>query len=401
MSSPSTSAAAPAQRIRLGVDFHVWDELFQGSRSHILGLYRAAIRLGPDIDFIFFLEGTDSLRQAHAEFAAPNVTLVRMPKWPGVLRLGLQLPWLQWRHKLDVLHMQYKLPLLRRGRFACTIHDVLFETHPQYFEPSFARQMHYFCTQAAQKSALLLTVSDYSRQEMVRQYGLAPEAIHVTANAVDHSRFYPGTDGEDLVRALGLTPGRYLLTVGRLEPRKNHVTLLKAYATLPPDSPPLVIVGQRDFQHDAVFETIAALGLNDRVKVLEKVSDTQLPAVLRHAQLFAYPTFAEGFGMPVLEAMASGVPVITANSTALPEVAGEAALLVHPSDEGGLAAAMHEVLNDDRRAEAMRQAGVLQAARFSWDASAQTLLAGIRHTCSGMRPSDGGLSAGSNTPLRP
>lgn len=401
MTALHAPAAARSKRIRLGVDFHVWDELFQGSRSHLLGLYRAAIRLAPDIDFIFFLDDTDSLRRAHAEFAAPHVTLVRMPKRPGVLRLALQLPWLQWRHKLDLLHMQYKLPLLRLGRCACTIHDVLFETHPQYFEPTFARQMHYFCTKAARQSSLLLTVSDYSRQEMVRQYGLAPEEIHITANAVDHSRFYPGDAGEDLVRDLGLTPGRYILTVGRLEPRKNHVTLLKAYAALAADSPPLVIVGQRDFQHGAVFETIAALGLNDRVKVLESVSDAELPAVLRHAQVFAYPTFAEGFGMPVLEAMASGVPVITANTTALPEVAGDAALLVPPDDDAGLAAALSEVLAPGPRAQAMRQAGLLQAARFSWEASAQTLLAGIRHTCRGIRPSDEALSARANTPLRP
>ena len=374
-------AATASKRIRLGVDFHVWDELFQGSRSHLLGLYRAAIRLAPDIDFIFFLDGTDILRQAHSEFSAPNVSLVRMPKRPGALRLGLQLPWLQWRHKLDLLHMQYKLPLLRLGRCACTIHDVLFETHPQYFEPAFARQMHYFCTRAARESALLLTVSNYSRQEMVRQYGLPPEAVHVTGNAVDGTRFFPGPDGEALVRDLGLTPGHYILTVGRLEPRKNHVTLLKAYAALPPDSPPLVIVGQRDFQHDAVFETMTALGLNDRVKVLEKISDTQLPAVLRHAQVFAYPTFAEGFGMPVLEAMASGVPVITANTTSLPEVAGDAALLVHPSDVEGLSAALTEVLQDERRAQAMVNAGLQQAARFSWETSARTLLAGIRHVC--------------------
>jgi glycosyltransferase involved in cell wall biosynthesis len=277
--------------------------------------------------------------------------------------------------------MQYKLPLLRLGPCACTIHDVLFETHPQYFEPAFARQMHYFCTRSARQSALLLTVSDFSRREMERQYGLAPGVVSVTPNAVDQSRFYPGNEGAEVVRQLGLEPGRYVLTVGRLEPRKNHVTLLNAYAALGPDSPPLVIVGQRDFRHDAVFETIAALGLNDRVKVLEKVSDTQLPAVLRHAQVFAYPTHAEGFGMPVLEAMASGVPVITSNTTSLPEVAGNAALLIHPSDVQGLSAALNEVLKDERRAQAMRQAGLRQTTSFSWENSARTLLAGIRHVC--------------------
>lgn len=378
MPHPLPNTPPAAKRIRLGVDFHVWDDLFQGSRSHILGLYRAAIPLAPEIDFVFFLDDTTGLRQAHPEFSAPHVTLVRMPKRPGPLRLGLQLPWLQWRHQLDLLHMQYKLPLIPVGRYVCTIHDVLFETHPQYFEPAFARQMHHFCTLAARRSALLLTVSDYSRQALARQYGLDPAAIRVTHNAVDHLRFYPGSDGAEVVRSLGLEPGRYLLTVGRLEPRKNHVTLLKAYAALTAPAPPLAIVGQRDFRHDAVFETITALGLQDRVRVLENVSDAQLPAVLRHAQLFVYPTHAEGFGMPVLEAMASGVPVITSNTTSLPEVAGQAALLVNPDDVGGLTQALHALIHEHGSAARLVAAGVAQAKSFSWEASARTFLAGIR-----------------------
>ncbi|MDZ7813021.1 MAG: glycosyltransferase family 1 protein [Ideonella sp.] len=189
--------------------------------------------------------------------------------------------------------------------------------------------------------------------------------------------------------------------MGRLEPRKNHVTLLQAYARLADAAPPLVIVGQRDFHYGAVFDDIRRLQLGPRVKVLETVDDATLPAVLRHALLFVYPALAEGFGMPVPEAMASGVPVITANTTALPEVAGDAALLVPPDDDAGLAAALSEVLAPGPRAQAMRQAGLLQAARFSWEASAQTLLAGIRHTCRGIRPSDEALSARANTPLRP
>ena len=381
MPHPLPNTPPAAKRIRLGVDFHVWDNLYQGSRSHILGLYRAAIPLAPEIDFVFFLDDTTGLRQAHSEFSAPHVTLARMPKRSGPVRLGLQLPWLQWRHKLDLLHMQYKLPLIPWGRYACTIHDVLFETHPEYFEPAFARQMHHFCALAARKATLLLTVSDYSRQAMAHQYGLDPAAIRVTHNAVDHQRFYPGADGADAVRSLGLEPGRFLLTVGRLEPRKNHVTLLKAYAALSAGAPPLVIVGQRDFRHDAVFETIAALDLQDRVRVLENVSDTQLPAVLRHAQVFAYPTQAEGFGMPVLEAMASGVPVITANTTSLPEVAGNAALLISPEDVSGLTHALQAVINEPGLGAKLAVAGALQAQKFSWEASAHTLLAGVRAVC--------------------
>jgi glycosyltransferase involved in cell wall biosynthesis len=365
-------------RLRLGADFHVWDDLYQGSRSHLLGLYCSAIELAPDIDFFFFLDDTVGLKRAHVQFSAPNVTLVRMRRRSGAIRLALQMPWLQWRHSLDLLHMQYKLPLVRAGAYACTIHDVLFETHPMYFEPAFARQMRRFCSQAAHRSALLMTVSDYSRKQIASQYGLDEQAIQVTHNAVDPQRFYPGSDGVDVVESLGLAPRGYILTVGRLEPRKNHTRLLEAYATLGAEAPPLVIVGQRDFRYDAVFTTLAGLRLQAKVKLFESIGDLQLPALFRHARCFAYPTHAEGFGMPVLEAMASGVPVITSNTTSIPEVAGQAALLVDPDDVASLANGLRRLLDDDTLARSLSVGGIAQARTFSWARSARTLIEGVR-----------------------
>lgn len=373
-----SAASSVARRPRVGVDFHVWDQLYQGSRSHLLGLYRAAIAQAPDLDFVFFLNDPNSLRRAHAEFSLPNVTLERMPHWPGPLRLALQLPWLQWRHRIDLLHLQYRLPMLRLGACACTIHDVLFETHPQFFPRLFIVQSRWFYRQAARRSRLVMTVSEFSRQEIARLYGVAPASIVLTPNAVDPSRFFPGSEGVDAVRALGLEPGRYLLTVGRLEPRKNHVTLIEAYARLGPDAPLLAIVGQRDFHFHGVLDAIARLGLGPRVKLLEAVDDAALPAVMRHALLLAYPSVAEGFGMPVLEAMASGVPVITSEGTSLPEVAGDAAWLVPPTSVDALAEALRSLLADADRRSAMIDAGLHQARRFDWDHAAAALLSGMR-----------------------
>lgn len=376
--APGALPAATTRRSRLGVDFHTFDELYQGSRSHLLGLYQAAIRHAPDIDFVFFLDDVEGLRRQHPAFTAPNAHLVRMPACPGPVRLGWQLPWLQWRHRIDLLHMQYRLPLWRTGPCACTIHDVLFETHPQFFTPSFTRQLRWFCRHAARHAALLLTVSRFSRREMARLYGLPPERILLTPNGVDTARFHPGTDGAEQVRALGLTPGGYLLTVGRLEPRKNHLTLFEAYARLGPDAPPLAVVGQRDFQFTQALEALQRLGLQQRVHLLEKVSDTALPAVLRHAQVFVYPSFAEGFGMPILEAMVSGVPVITSNQTALPEVAGDAAVLVDPHSPEDLARAMQQLTADPDRRAALSRAGPRQAQAYDWESSAHALLNGVR-----------------------
>lgn len=372
------NANAALPRRRVGVDFHVWDGIFQGSRSHLLGLYRCAVRQAPEIDFVFFLDGVESLRASYAEFSLPNVTLVRMRHRPGVVRLALQLPWLQWRHRIDLMHVQYRLPPMAVGPCACTIHDVLFESHPQFFEPRFVWQSRLTSRAAVRRAAVLLTVSHFSRAELARIYGIDPLKVGVTFNAVDKARFYPGDDGAATVRALGLEPGRYLLTVGRLEPRKNHLTLLEAYAQLQPDAPPLVIVGQRDFGYAPLFAAIHRHGLEARVRLIENASDADLPALMRNAQLFVYPAFAEGFGMPVLEALASGVPVITSNTTSLPEVAGSAAILVSPVSVEDVTSALKRVLADAALRASLGQAGVIQAAKFNWEGSAAVLLSSLR-----------------------
>ena len=385
----AASGAGAARRPRLGVDFHVWDGIFQGSRSHLIGLYRAAIVQAPEIDFIFFLAHPDDLARAHAEFTAPHVRLVGMPHRPAPWRLGWQLPRLQRQHGLDLLHMQYRLPLrlplpfLPAGACACTLHDVLYETHPQFFSPSFVWQSRLTGRSAARRSALLFTVSEYSRDEIVRLYCVPREAVAITRNGVDFERFQPGDAGADAVRALGLEPGNYLLTLGRLEPRKNHVTLLRAYASLGADAPPLVIVGQRDFSYGAVFDEIQRLRLGTRVRLLERVGDEALPAVLRHARLFVYPAFAEGFGMPVAEAMASGVAVITSNTSSLPEVAGDGALLIDPHSPEALGAAMARVLADAGLRASLVQAGLQHVQQFSWQLSAAVFVAALRRHFAG------------------
>jgi len=376
---PSSSPLSSVRRFRLGVDFHVWDQLFQGSRSYLLGLYRAAITRAPELDFVFFLDDVEGLRAAHAEFRSPNVRCVRMPSRPGPFRLAVQLPWLQWRHRIDLMHMQYRLPLVRPGRYAVTMHDVLFETHPQFFSRSFTAQSHLFYKQAAHRAALLMTVSEHSRAEIARCYGVDPATILITPNAVDARRFHPGDEGAERLAAFGLERDGYILTVGRLEPRKNHLSLIEAYARLDRTStPPLAIVGQRDFQYREALDAIERLGLQAHVKVIENVDDASLGAVMRHARLFAYTSHAEGFGMPVLEAMASGVPVITSRGTALSEVAGDAAWLVNPTAIDEIATALSALLADPQRRASMKQAGLDRARQFRWDTAAAVLIDGVR-----------------------
>lgn len=362
----------------IGVDFHTFDGIFQGSRSHVLGIFSEAIKLAPDLDFVFFLDNPEQLKSEHPDFIAPNVRLARMPHRAGLIRLGLQLPWMQMREKLDLLHTQYRLPFVPLGPCACTIHDVLFESHPEYFSKSFTLQSKLTFRLAAKFARLLFTVSEYSRAELTSRYGLAPAEIKVLYNGVDRARFFPGRAGAELIASLGLVTGGYVLTVGRLEPRKNHVRLIEAYARLGDSAPPLVCVGQRDFGYAAALEAASRFGIRDRVHFLENVSDGVLPALMRNACLFVFPAIAEGFGMPVAEALASGVPVVTSDTTSLPEVAGRAAVLVDPLDVESIHQGMAKVLGDADLAARMVAEGGTQILKFNWTESARKLVESYR-----------------------
>ena len=375
-----------AARPRVGVDFHTFDGLYQGSRSHLLGLYGEAVALAPEIDFVLFSAAPARLAQAHPAFSAPNVSCADLPHASGLARLGWQLGLARRRHHIDLLHLQFRLPLWAGGPCACTIHDLLFETHPQFFGAAFGRMARWTSRRSARRAALLFSVSAYSRGELVRLYGLDPAHIPITANGVDGARFHPAADAASaegraeraLVAAHGLVPGGYLCTVGRIEPRKNHLGLLRAYARLAAPRPPLLVIGQRDFEAAPVFEAARELGLGDTLRFMEDVDDAALPVLLRHALAFVYPSFAEGYGMPVAEAMASGVPVLTSDVTALPEVAGEAALYADPHRPEAIAAALEHLLGDAALRRRLADAGVARAAAMCWRTSAEVLVAALR-----------------------
>lgn len=360
---------------RVGVDFHVFDGKFQGSRTYVLELFSQLIRISPEIDFYLFLDSVDLLREYDDSYRRPNVKLIRMPYSNPIKRLIWQLPIMQRRYRLDLLHTQYVLPLPSLSPAMVTIHDLLFETHPQYFERLLVLRSRILMRWAAWRAKHVFTVSGFSKSEIERIYGTEPNRVTVTANAIDTAKFFPGTHGEDLVRKRGLASGDYILTVGRIEPRKNHLTLLKAYSQLALDVPPLVIVGQRDFHFKEVFSLIAELRLGDRVRIIEDIQDSELPALYRHARCFVYPSFAEGFGMPPLEAMASGVPVIAANTTAMPEVVASAGLLVDPLNDVDVAEAIRTLLNDRKLSKELAERGLLRSREFSWLSSAQVVRA--------------------------
>ncbi len=380
------SASYPSgRRPRIGIDMHVVDGIFQGSRTHCLELFSRVIALTLECDFVVLAGDPKKLGSFSESFLLPHVTLCPMLKRPAPVRLLLQLPRLVKSLGISLLHTQYITPPVSFCSTAVTVHDILFESHPQFFERFFVSRSRLLVPLSIRRSAAVFTVSEFSSRQICNTYTFPAAKVHTIPNGVDRSRFYPGDDGLEFIVERGLGQRSYFLTVGRLEPRKNHATLLRAWAQMNVPRPKLVIVGQRDFQYGEVLELIETLGLQRDVRVLEDVSDTEIPAIYRHAKGFVYCSVAEGFGMPLLEAMASGIPIVSSAGTALSEVCGEAALLVDPYSPTEIRNAVLALDQKPEVREKLVRRGQSQAVDFTWEKSAQTVReVYLRHF--GLRP---------------
>jgi glycosyltransferase involved in cell wall biosynthesis len=328
----------------------------------------------PECDFTVFAASTEKLIGLSANFALPHVRVVALPRVSAARRLLWQLPKLARQHELDLLHTQYIVPPFSPCRTAVTVHDILFESHPEFFDKLFVLRSRLMVRRSVRQSAEVFTVSEFSRQQICESYGVGSDKVHTILNGVDTLRFFPGQEGRDVLDNIGLTPGQYFLTVGRLEPRKNHSGLLRAWARLSAPRPRLAIVGQRHFGYDAALSLVSSLHLEQDVVVLESISDSQLPAIFRHARAFVYCSMAEGFGMPVLEAMASGIPVISSANTALSEICAQAAVLIDPQKTDNITDAIRELDQDSELRQDLARRGLDRVRDFTWESSADVVV---------------------------
>ncbi|GIK43019.1 MAG: glycosyl transferase family 1 [Chloroflexota bacterium] len=292
-------------------------------------------------------------------------------------RLHLPLPIETWTGPLDLFHAtDFFLPPVRRGtRTIVTIHDLSFVRLPETVMPGMTNHLNRWVPLSVKRADHVIAVSEATRQDLIELYQTPPEKISVLYHGVTPD-FKPVIEPDKLsaVRQkydLGQQP--FILSVGTIQPRKNYQRLIQAFAALDP-ALALVIVGSRGWNYADVFAEVARQGLEERVHFLGFVADADLPALYSAASLFVYPSLYEGFGLPVLEAMACGTPVIVANQSALPEVVGEAGLLIDPGNVEAIAAAMARVLTDTTLSRHMAQAGQARAACFTWPGMAAKLL---------------------------
>ncbi len=277
----------------------------------------------------------------------------------------------------DIFHAtDHLLPYLPHTRTVFTLGDLTFLSHGQTHATLNRTFLRLMMPLFLRRADAIIAISASTRREMERYYRPLPTLCHVIYPGV-HSRFRPVTDEAVLadVRARYSLPARFVLYVGTIEPRKNLPALIRAYQQAAIADVRLVIAGKKGWMYAETFAQVQVLGLEDQVLFTGFVADDDLPALYTLAELFVFPSLYEGFGLPVLEAMACGTPVITSSLSSLPEVAGEAGLLVDPTDVAGLASAIRRVLDDAGLWGAMAEKGIAQAARFSWQRAAVETLA--------------------------
>ena len=345
-----------------------------GDRTYTLNLLRGLARVpsqyhfdvlldAPDTDNIIAGATQNSPRfQTHILSARNSRTwsLLAMPRWA-------------WQHKPALVHVHYLAPGALPCPFVTTIHDVVWRALPKTFPVKDRMIMNAAMPLTAKLARRILTVSQASRAEIARRLRVAPDKISVTPNAVPREFFAPVEPAqiENLRRKYELGDAPYVLSVGVLQPRKNLARLMRAFSTLQhtdPDLPhQLVVTGKPGW--GAELETPPG------VRFTGYVPDAELPALYAGAEVFAYPSLYEGFGLPVIEAMAAGAPVLTSNRSSLPEVAGDAAVKVDPYEVNSIRDGLRLMLRDADLCDELRQRGKTWAARFTVENQARATLA--------------------------
>jgi glycosyltransferase involved in cell wall biosynthesis len=278
------------------------------------------------------------------------------------------------RQRVDLVHGPVNIsPLLVRSPSVVTVHDLAFLVYPEQYPGAKQRYLNLMTSLSVRRAKRIIAVSDSTRADIVRYYGVHPERVVVVPNGVDPD-FAPVSDPDRLkaLRERHRLPEHFILFVGTLQPRKNLVGLLRAYARVKDEVAwPLVVVGAPGWLYESVFHEAHWLGIADRIIFAGYAEPDALPLWYSAATVFVYPSLYEGFGLPLLEAMACGTPVITSATSSLPEVAGDAAICVNPTDVAALASALERLIQQPALHAELRERGLARAREFSWERTAR------------------------------
>lgn len=344
---------------RILFDAHQLGRRQTGNETYVRELLRA-LRDRNDLDLTAAVEAD----QKPAGVLRPPLRLLRVPS-NGVGRLAAMARMAR-RERPDVVHSIYFLPPGTRRPVVLTVHDISFERFPQFFSRRAVMRDRLLIRASVRAADRVVTVSEASRRDIIELYRVPEDRVIAIPNGV--SPHFRPADAEAWTPFAGHRPLR-VLAVGALQPRKNLPRLLEALASVSRDTLiHLRVVGPDGHQAAMIRERLSKSVTTEIVGWLD---EDALAREYRRADIFAYPSIYEGFGLPVIEAMASGTPVVTSTGGSLPEVAGDAALVVDPHDVAALAGAIRRIAEDQRLARSLRARGIARASAFTWDLSAE------------------------------
>jgi len=360
--------------LRIGYAAEWIGEQVGGLERYAASLVRALVALeGPERYELFL---TPRGRDALADLEGPRARLHAMASNSRWWFVPVGLPMAALRARTDVLHATFGLaPWCPGGAVVLTIHDLCPDVHPEFFPAPVRARVKWLLRQGASRADWIVVPSGAARDELVHYYGYPAERVTVIHHGVDPALVDLEAKLADAdARALAALPESFVLYVGRFHARKNLPRLLAAMARLRDrrgEAVPLVIAGRDMWSERALREEVERLGLGASVRFPGYLSDAALAHCYRRAAAFAFPTLHEGFGMPVLEAMAHGVPVLSSNASCMPEVCGGAAVLVDPTDPDAIADGLDRLLGDAALRRALAEKGRAHARAFTWERSAR------------------------------
>jgi glycosyltransferase involved in cell wall biosynthesis len=364
--------------LHIAIDAHSVGAELGGNESYATNLIEALAQIDQTNLYTLFVTKAVAIERFadrwpnfQVKLTLPHTPLVRIP-----LTLSRELR----RHPVDLLHVQYTAPPFAPCPIVTTIHDLAFEHLPETFNRRSWMQMRLTVRRTARRAAHIITVSEYSRDDISRTYGIAPSRITVTPEAAAPN-FFPVTDETELKRIrqnYGIEKN-YILSLSSIQPRKNLVRLIEAYSCLrgvrsEGKLPQLVLAGKRGWLEHETFRAAEQSALEKEILFTGYVPERDLAALYSGAICFVYPSYFEGFGLPVIEAMQCGVPVLAGNRTSLPEVLGDAGVLFDPFDTQALVKSLTQVLDDSEYRAGLSAKGLERARNFNWKNTAHLTL---------------------------
>jgi glycosyltransferase involved in cell wall biosynthesis len=365
--------------VKVAIDARKWRDY--GIGTYVRNLVRHLARLDRETTYFLFCNHAD---EATLRDLAENFVPV-VDDSPGYsIKEHVSIPLKLRRLGANLLHTpHYVRPLFCTIPSVVTIHDCIHLLFPEYLPNRMAwRYAHFMMGQAVRRSAIVFTVSDASRNDILRFYPwAAPDKVQVVPNAIDADLLEdPGAEEMERVRERYQIRGRFVLFVGNVKPHKNLERLIAAFARLRQEPGhedlKLLLIGDDVSRYGSLRRTVEAAGVRQDVRFFGFVPHRTLAALYRMASVFAFPSLYEGFGLPPLEAMACGTPVVTSRLSSLPEVVGDAAVLIDPYDVDDIARGLHAALEDGAFRADLIERGHARAQSFSWERSVAAVHAG-------------------------